>query len=353
MSVSVIVGGQFGSEGKGKVAHFWARERNAKAAIRVGGSNSGHTVIDPHGDPVILRHLPTAAILPNVLCVLSAGSYINLGVLHDEIKLLGLSPDRVLIDPNAMIVTEDDVNSEHNSLLNNIGSTLSGTGAAVIRRIKRNSSTKLAKDELSLKPYISKITPIIREMLSAGERVILEGTQGFGLSLLHSPFYPYVTSRDTTAASFVSEAGLSIRDVDEVVLVLRAFPIRVSGDSGPLPKEIDWDIVTKESQSVEPIIEYTSVTKSIRRVARFDPEIVKQAIMFNQPSHIVLNHLDYIDVKCRNICKLTDKATIFVKNLVSILNHKINYVGFGPDCIVRNNNHYVSIKDAKTAQCNE
>jgi len=63
--------------------------------------------------------------------------------------------------------------------------------------------------------------------------VIIEGTQGFGLSLLHAADYPYVTSRDTTAAAFVSEAGLSPLDVDDIVLVLRAFPIRVGGNSGP------------------------------------------------------------------------------------------------------------------------
>ena len=87
----------------------------------------------------------------------------------------------------------------------------------------------------------------MREHLEAGQRIIIEGTQGFGLSLLHSKYYPFVTSRDTTAAAFVSEAGLSPLDVDDIVLVLRAFPIRVGGNSGPLPNEIDWDTVTSES----------------------------------------------------------------------------------------------------------
>ena len=69
MPVTVIVGGQFGSEGKGKVAHFFAREMGACAAIRVGGPNSGHTVISEKG-PIIFKQLPTAAILPDVQCVL-------------------------------------------------------------------------------------------------------------------------------------------------------------------------------------------------------------------------------------------------------------------------------------------
>jgi adenylosuccinate synthase len=85
MPVTVVVGGQFGGEGKGKVAHFLAREMNARIAIRVGGTNSGHTIIDPHtNQPLILRQLPTAAILSDVTCVLGAGSYINPDILLKE-----------------------------------------------------------------------------------------------------------------------------------------------------------------------------------------------------------------------------------------------------------------------------
>ena len=90
---------------------------------------------------------------------------------------------------------------------------------------------------------------LLRQHLDAGERLVLEGTQGFGLSLVHSSYYPFVTSRDTTAAAFVSEAGFSPLDVDEIVLVIRAFPIRVGGNSGPLPNEIDWHTLSTESGS--------------------------------------------------------------------------------------------------------
>ena len=68
MPITVVVGGQYGSEGKGKVAHFLAREMEASVAIRCGGPNSGHTVIDPHGNPIVFQQLLTASILPNPLC---------------------------------------------------------------------------------------------------------------------------------------------------------------------------------------------------------------------------------------------------------------------------------------------
>ena len=102
--------------------------------------------------------------------------------------------------------------------MNSIGSTGSGTGEAVLSRIKRNSNLLFAKDATELKPYIQNTKAFLRSRLDKNKRIILEGTQGYGLSLLHSEHYPYVTSRDTTAAGFLSEAGLSPLDVDDVVL---------------------------------------------------------------------------------------------------------------------------------------
>src|SRR3972149_3494497 len=335
MPVTVIVGGQFGGEGKGKVAYFLAQETSACVAIRVGGTNSGHTVIDPSSSPVILRQLPTPAILPDIMCVLGAGSYINPDILFDEMSRTGLSHDRLIIDPNAMIISDKEQQEEENSSLRKeIGSTLSGTGAAVRRRIARESIMTLAKDEKRLQQFVRPAVPFLRDKLSAGERIIIEGTQGFGLSLLHSSYYPFVTSRDTTAAAFISEAGLSPFDIDDVVLVLRTFPIRVGGNSGPLPHEIDWDTVTRESKNNEPILEYTSVTKTVRRVSRFDPEIVRQAIMVNQPTHIVLNHLDYVDASCRHLNRPTNTILESVTNIESLIEKRIDYLGFGPASIV-------------------
>lgn len=223
--------------------------------------------------------------------------------------------------------------------MGSIGSTGSGTGAAVKQRISRNQELRFAKDEPLLQKYLAPAVLFMREQLDNGKRIIIEGTQGFGLSLLHSPYYPYVTSRDTTAAGFVSETGLSPLDVDEVVLTIRAYPIRVGGNSGPLPNEIDWDTVTRESGSKKDIIEYTSVTKRVRRIARFHPEVVKQAIIVNKPDSIVLNHLDYIDIQCCFDDCLTEKATRFVKKVESLIGVTINYYGFGPASFVTKGVH--------------
>jgi adenylosuccinate synthase len=290
---------------------------NAKAAVRVGGSNSGHTVIDSAGNPLILRQLPTPSILPDVTCVLGAGSYIDVDILSAEIALTGLSPNRLFIDPNAIVVTEDEIKTEKNSSLrNSIGSTQSGTGAAIIKRISRDGSARLAKDDKRLEQFVQPVVPYMRDLLSKKERIIIEGTQGFGLSLFHSPYYPFTTSRDTSAAAFVSEAGLSPLDVDDVVLVIRCFPIRVGGNSGPLPQETSWTVVNS-SRSVIP--ELTSVTKTQRRVANFDAEIVNLAIQANAPSKIVLNHLDYFERPYQDI----------VAEIETKIFRKINFIGLG------------------------
>jgi adenylosuccinate synthase len=139
-----------------------------------------------------------------------------------------------------------------------------------------------------------------------------------------------VTSRDTTAAAFVAEAGLSPLDVDEIALVIRAFPIRVAGGSGELPQEIQWETVTKESGSLIPLVERTSVTNRIRRVARFSPDVVRHAIVVNRPSLICLNHLDHVDANCRQH-ELTPAATNFVGWVEEAIGQAIDYVGVGPD----------------------
>lgn len=335
MPVTVIVGGQFGSEGKGKVTYFLADKLRAKAVIRVGGPNSGHTIIDQMGNPVIFKQLSAASLLNNVICVISAGSYINLESFFHEINISGLTPDRILIDPNAVVITEKNILTEQKSGLKlSIGSTNSGTGAAVLSRIYRDGDVRLACDEPILKSFVRPVIPILRNILNNNERIIIEGTQGFGLSLLHTPYYPYATSRDTTAAGFVSEVGLSPLDIDDIVMVIRTFPIRVSGNSGPLKDEVTWDYVTKFSNSSKSLIEFTSVTKKQRRIAMFDPEIVRHAIIYNRPTQIVLNHLDYIDSECGITGKLTEKTKKFINAVESEIESKINYVGLGRETIL-------------------
>jgi len=348
MPISIVIGGQFGSEGKGKVTHFFAKKYKASAVIRVGGPNSGHTVINEKGDAVIFKHLPTSSIIPGIKSVLTAGHYINLEIMQSEINSSKISSDDLLIDPFAVIITNDDINNENKGgLVQKIGSTGCGLGSAILNRISRSERTLFAKDVDFLKKYISNTNEYLRELINRGERIIIEGTQGFGLSLLHSNLYPYSTSRDTTAAGFLSESGLSPLDVDDIIMVIRAFPIRVAGNSGPLINEISWNEVTNLSGSEVEIVEFTSVSKKIRRVAKFDAEIVKRAISYNKPTQIVLNHLDYLDKSLCNTNTNSKKIRDFVESVEADIGRKIDYLGLDRKALIMNEYKKLTVNSQK------
>lgn len=331
MGVSIVVGGQFGSEGKGKTARYFARKYRASAVVRVGGINSGHTVIGSDGKPVIFRSLPTAAMDGEALCVLPAGSYLDVELLFREIGTAGLPASKVKIHPHAVVITEEQVRMEREAgLAERIGSTGTGTGAAVSMRAFRDRRLVLAKDVKKLAPFLCDTGALLRGELDQNREVLIEGTQGFGLSNLHSPYFPKATSRDTTAAGFLSEAGLSPFDVTHVIMVIRTYPIRVPGDSGGLPNEMTWDEVTARSGRTSPIREYTSVTKKERRVGGFDPDIVLRAIAANRPDQIVLNHLDYIP---GGESGLSEEQTAFVDRVQSLLRARVDCVGTGPETL--------------------
>lgn len=332
MSVSIVVGGQYGSEGKGKVAYFWADKMNAAAVVRVGGSNSGHTVYGQNNELYAFRMLPTASILKDKVVVLPVGAYLDVSVLMDEIRLTGISHDRLKIDFNAAIITEEHKEREREWLLRaEIGSTQSGTGAAVMDRVLRSKSHRImmAKDVPELQPFLTDTKVYMRQLLSEGKHIVVEGTQGYGLSNYHAKDYPYATSRDTTAAGFLAETGLSPFDVEHIVMVIRAFPIRVAGESGPLEDEIDWKRVSQESGSPEYFEEKTTVTHMVRRVARFTPDIVKQALSVNCPDVIVLNHMDYIDAFNKNGQKLSSKQELFLSEVEKQIGRSVNFCGNG------------------------
>ena len=332
MSVSIVIGGQYGSEGKGKVAYYWAKRTKAKVAVRVGGSNSGHTIYDEKGKLYAFRMLPTACMLDEVISILPAGAYIDVPVLLKEIRLTKVSREKLKIDPNAVIIKDEYKREEKSMCLRQtIGSTLSGTGVAVIERSRRCMDTPvvMAKDIEELKPYLADTKDYMRQSIDDGVHIVIEGTQGYGLSNYHAKDYPYATSRDTTAAFFLAETGISPLDVEHIIMTVRAFPIRVSGNSGPLENEIDWMTVSKESGSKEYFEEKTTVTQKTRRVARFDSKIVKEAIIVNKPDIIVLNHLDYLDYSNKESMQLTDLQKSFVKDVETKIGRKIDYYGNG------------------------
>jgi adenylosuccinate synthase len=340
MPVSIVIGGQFGSEGKGKTAlEIVRRDPNVAAAVRVGGTNSGHTAVGADQDTYSLRQLPAAAVDRSVQVALPPGSYIDLSVFKKELSRLDLGPDRVLVSPMARIITDEHKRWEADAKLGPaIGSTQSGTGAAVMAMTARGAAgfplhSVQAEEVADLQPFLNDTTATMRRLLDAGKRVLIEGTQGFGLSLLQGGYWPKATSRDTSAAGFLAEAGLSPRDVDNVTMVIRCHPIRVAGDSGPLVGETTWEQIAAEAGLPLDYREYTTVTGKVRRVGRFDPDLVRRAIAANHPDRIVLNHLDYVDPRVRT-GEFSGRAKEFVEKVERDIGHRIEWLGTGPASIL-------------------
>lgn len=346
MSLWVVVGGQYGSEGKGKVSAFITNQENIDICVRCGGPNSGHSLVDENGKTIVLRQLPTGFVNPRTRLLIPAGALIDPTVLKQEIQSLGLPPERIGIDRRCFMIEEKDREKEQVlGLRERLSSTLCGVGAAQSRRVLRGEDARLARDVSSEYPwmgqYLTDVSDEVNTALDREKKVLIEGTQGFGLSLYHSEHYPKTTSRDTTASGFLSEVGVSPRLVTEIVVVFRTFPIRVAGQqAGPLKDEITWEQLQRESGYPYPIEERTSVTNKVRRVARFDWELATQAAKFNRPTRIAINGLDYFDHANRGLLRETNlsaNAKRFLDLLRTRTGSPVSYLGVGPgiDDIIR------------------
>lgn len=328
MSAEVLVGGQFGSEGKGKIAAYLAPEHDM--AIRTGGPNAGHT-IEHEGRYYKMQTIPVSFVNKNCALAIGAGGLIDLDILSREIRETGIGKGRLLIDPQAGIIDPRHSQAEAD-LKKRIGSTGKGVGTAIAAKTLRDPDFRLARDIPELEEYLGDVAGYANRFLDEGKKVFLEGTQGFGLSLQHG-FYPFVTGRDITAGSIAADAGISPRSIEDITMVLRTYPIRVAGNSGPLANEVDWETVTRESGYPTPLIERTTVTNNVRRVGRFDMDLVQRATMINRPTQIALMFIDYLDFQNKgkqDFDELTQKSKDFVHRIEDETGTPITLIGTGP-----------------------
>lgn len=340
MPISIVVGGQFGSEGKGKVAlEIVRRTKSPVTVVRVGGPNSGHTAYDRSGKKWALRQMPAACVDRNVDVVFPAGSYLDIAVLFDEIDQLQYPRERIFISQHANVITDEHKAWEREAgLVTTIGSTGSGVGAAVLAAVARKArgiplNAFHAEDHAKLQALIQDTSALLNGRLLSHQRVVIEGSQGFGLSLLEGGYWPKATARSTTAAAALAEAGLSPRHVDDVTMVLRSYPIRVAGDSGPLVGETTWEEIAKRCGRNEDLTEYTTVTRKERRVGEFDSALVRRAIDVNAPHRLVLNHLDYVGA-VDDLHRPASDLRNFIARVEHEVGQKISWFGFSPFAVV-------------------
>lgn len=321
--VDVLIGGQYGSEGKGNIVGHIAREYDL--LVRVGGPNAGHQVF-AEPKPEKYFHLPSGTIrAPDARLLLGPGAVINPKKLLDEIAEFEIGSDRLVIDGQAMIITDEDLERER-EMFQNISSTAQGVGIASARKMTGRSDYKadrarfLAKDCSDLRPFIGSARQVLADAFVRRHRILLEGTQGTSLSLHHGQ-YPHVTTRDTTVAGCLADAGIAPSNVRRVIMVCRTYPIRVGGPSGNMEFEVDMEEIHRRSGiSLKTLksAERTTTTNKERRIAEFDWEQFKDSVQLNGPTDIALTFVDYFGISNRKAFRfeqLTDETIKFVEEV--------------------------------------
>jgi len=343
--VDIVVGLQYGSEGKGRLVERIAK--NYAIHVRTGAPNAGHKVWTPdRSQQHAFQTIPCGAMEATTSeLVIGRAAMIIESQLSKEIDWLTEAntpvEDRLWIDHYAMIIEQKHINAEHakgdkdQDMSDRIGSTREGCGAALSDKVWRRQDLKFAKDCDWLEPYLIDTEAFLNQAVDDNKPILLEGTQGMGLSLHHTQWWPFCTSRDTNASNWLMEAGLSPRVARNVFGVARTFPIRVGGNSGPTGgKELTWKQITKMSGSPESLSEKTTVTKKIRRIFTWSIEDMDKAMAINRPQAICLNFVDYIDWANYSIQEW-DALTIEVQSFIEDIEARypecvVGWVGTGP-----------------------
>jgi adenylosuccinate synthase len=333
--VDVLVGGQYGSEGKGHVASYLAPEYDF--LVRAGGPNAGHTVYE-EPEPFPHHQQPSGTRFSEAKLIIAPGAVLAVDKLLKEIAECEVGTDRLVIDPRAMIIDPADIEFEKRELESKIGSTAQGVGSATSRKILRLAATpavRLAKDVAELKPFVGETLEVLERAFGDSKRIFVEGTQGTGLSLHHG-FYPYVTSRETSVSGCLAEAGVAPTRVRRTIIAVRSYPIRVESPkgstSGPMERELTWATISDRSriplQELEQT-EKTTTTKKRRRVGEFDWILLRKSTSLNGPTDIALTFVDYLDIenrKARRFDQLTPDTLQFIEEIERVASAPVSLI---------------------------
>ena len=325
MPCTVVVGGFWGDEGKGKIISHLAIAKKVEIGVRGGvGPNAGHTV-EFRGRSFKLRMLPSTFVEEKCRLLIGAGVLVNTELFLEEVRLTN-SAERAGLDPNCAIIEEKHREADKSSdyLSKKIGTTGTGTGPCNVDRVQRIART--ARDVPDLSKYLVNVSDEVNRMLDTEAQVLLEGTQGTFLSLFHGT-YPYCTSKDVTASSICSDVGIGPTRIDDVVIVFKAFVTRVGG--GALPGEL-----TESETESRGWIEIATVTGRKRRSAPFNFELAKKAVRLNSATQAAVTKLDVLFPECRGatrISELTKPARDFIEEIENQIKISVTLIGTGPE----------------------
>jgi len=336
MSVKVIVGAQWGDEGKGKIVDLLSESMDIVARYQ-GGPNAGHTVV-VDGSEIILHQIPSGILRPHTTCVIGNGVVIDPKVLLEEIDFVtskGIDVSgRLLISNRAHLIMpyhkKLDLARENSDDFTTIGTTGRGIGPAYVdkydrcgirvadlfdpknlsRRLSENITAKsnllehiyktdkidlekalneYASFHETIQPYVADTSVYLNKAIDEGKHILLEGAQG---TLLDVDFgtYPYVTSSNPISGGACIGLGIGPTKIDEVLGIVKAYTTRVG--MGPLPTEFDPAFADKVRKLGG---EFGATTGRPRRCGWFDAVVVRHAVMVNGITSLAITKLDVLD----------------------------------------------------------
>ena len=328
MSVSVIVGGFFGDEGKGKIISHIVNSKNVSIVARGGvGPNAGHTVVIGK-KKYQLRMVPSGFAGRNVeKLLIGPGVLVNPQVFQKELEITE-TKGKLFCDPKCGIISNHHINHDKsdNHLAGTVGTSGAGTGPANEERVRR--SLILAKDIPELQEFLLDVPLTVNQYIKQGKEVLLEGTQATHLSLWHGT-YPHVTSKDVTASAICSDVGVGPTKVSEVVVVFKAYVTRVGS---PKADKMEGELTDTETRE-RGWEEFGTVTGRLRRAAPFNIELAKRSIMLNGATKIALTKLDILfpnDAGITDYSDLSREAKHWIKEKEGQIKMQFSYIGTGP-----------------------
>lgn len=334
MSTVVVVGTQWGDEGKGKITDFLAESAEVVARYQ-GGNNAGHTILIK-GKKFKLTMIPSGIFYNDKICVIGNGTVLNPGALIEELQYIrdnGFSTDNLKISNRAHVIMPYhlllDKLEEESKGDQKIGTTGKGIGPCYMDKAGRNGIRiadlmdpaeferkvrRLVKEKNSLiqqvynvdgvdvetilqeylgyaevlRPYVTDTSVVLNDVIDQGKRVLFEGAQGVMLDIDHGT-YPFVTSSNPSAGGVCIGSGVGPTKIHQIIGVAKAYTTRV-GD-GPFPTELNNEIGDRIREIGH---EYGTVTGRPRRVGWFDSVVVRHARRVSGITGLSLNSLDVL-----------------------------------------------------------
>ncbi|HDH41516.1 MAG TPA: adenylosuccinate synthetase [Candidatus Altiarchaeales archaeon] len=349
--VTIVVGGHFGDEGKGKIISYLALKDKPDIIARAGvGPNAGHTVFRG-GRKYGLRMIPCGFINEDSRLLIGAGVLVDPERFLKEVEITG-TRDRIAMDERCAIIEkrhkEEDATNEF--LKERVGTTGSGCGPANAERAHR--TIRLAREIPQLREYLTDVPLEVNSAIDEGKDVLIEASQGFWLSLFYGT-YPYVTSKDTSAGMAAVDIGVGPTRIDDVVVIYKSYTTRVG--EGPLNTLITeenirkyplWQEILSEAKKkgftgrgVNDILahylgERGTVTQRQRRIGSFDFELARYSAMVNGATQIGITCLDKIFPECyrvRDYDDLSERAKEYIGEIERKVGVNATLISTGPE----------------------